>query len=363
MQSKLIPFAASAGIAALTIYLLTSGRNILIPIAIAVMAWYLVNAIARGIMKLGVSGHRPPRWAALVLTVLAAITAIMSLAEIVSGSFNAVVGAIPTYQDNLQRLIGEVSTLFGLQKTPNLADLVDRVDFRKVVGGLAATLTGIAGDAGLIFVYVLFLFVEQGSFGRKMKALFPDPEREERMRRILTRISQEIQNYLWIKTFTSALTAGLSYAVLAGVGVDFVGFWVVIIFLLNYIPTIGSLLGVFFPALLALVQFDTAVPFLIVTPSLAVIQVFIANLLEPMLMGSSLNISPLTTLASLAVWGTIWGVPGMFLCVPITVIAMIIFAHFPRTRPIAVMLSTDGRIAWGETGEHPPPDTKTGPES
>ena len=150
MQSRLILFAASAGIAALTIYLLISGRNILIPIAIAVMAWYLINAIARGIMKLSIRGVRPPRWAALALTALAVIAAVMSLAEMVSGNFSSVVDAIPTYQANLQRLIGEVSALFGLEKTPNLTDLVDRIDFRAVVSKLAATLTGIAGEAGLI---------------------------------------------------------------------------------------------------------------------------------------------------------------------------------------------------------------------
>ena len=61
MQSRLILFAASAGIAALTIYLLISGRNILIPIAIAVMAWYLINAIARGIRRISIRGVRPPR--------------------------------------------------------------------------------------------------------------------------------------------------------------------------------------------------------------------------------------------------------------------------------------------------------------
>ncbi len=355
MQPRLILFAASAGIAALTIYLLVSGRNILIPIAIAVMAWYLINAIARGIRRISIRGVRPPRWAALTLTGLAVIAAVMSLAEMVSGNFSAVVDAIPTYQANLQRLIGEVAARFGLEETPNLTDLLDRIDFRAVVSSIAATLTEIAGEAGLILIYVLFLFVEQGSFGRKMKALFPNREREERVRSILSQMTREIQNYLWIKTFTSALTASLGYVVLAAVGVDFAGFWAVIIFLLNYIPTIGSLLGIIFPALLALVQFDTFVPFLIVTPSLAVIQVFIGNFLEPMLMGSSLNVSPFATLVSLAVWGSIWGIPGMFLCVPITVITMIVFAYFPRTRPIAVMLSTDGRVGWSESEPRLPP--------
>ena len=355
MQPKLIVFAASAGIAALTVYLLVSGRNILIPIAIAVMAWYLINAIARGIGRLGIRGVHPPRWASLTLTVIAFIAAVMSLAEMVSGHFTDVIDAAPTYQANLQRLVAQAAGLFGLQDTPNLTQLIERIDFRSIVGRLAATLTSIAGDAGLILVYVLFLFVEQGSFNRKMKVLFPNQEREARVRRILSHMTREIQNYLWIKTFSSCLTAGLSYAVLFAVGVDFAAFWAVIIFFLNYIPTIGSLLGIVFPALLALVQFDTFVPFLIVTPSLAVIQVFTGNILEPMMMGASLNISPFATLASLAVWGSIWGIPGMFLCVPITVIAMIVFAHFARTRPIAVMLSTNGRVAWGESGDRPPP--------
>lgn len=355
MQSKAVAFAASAGIAALTVYLLVSGRNILIPIAIAVMAWYLINAIAGGIGRISVRGVRLPRWASLALTVIAFVAAVMALAEMVSGHFTDVIQAVPTYQANLQRLLAEAAGLLGMKDTPNLTQLVEGIDFQSIVGRLAASLTGIAGNAGLIFVYVLFLFVEQGSFDHKMKALFPDAEREARMRRILSHMTEEIQRYLWIKTFSSGLTAGLSYAVLSAVGVDFAAFWAVIIFFLNYIPTIGSLLGIVFPALLALVQFDTVVPFLIVTPSLAVIQIFVGNLLEPMMMGASLNISPFATLASLAVWGAIWGISGMFLCVPITVIAMIVFAHFPRTRPIAVMLSTNGHVAWGEGEGGPPP--------
>ena len=360
MPSKPLLFAASAGVAALSVYLLVVGRNILIPIAIAVMAWYLMNAIARGFGRLSIGGVRPPRWASLTLTLLAVIAAVISVAELVSSSFAGVIDALPVYQANLQRLIAEASALFGRAETPNVAQLADRIDFSAVVSRLAATFTSIAGDAGLILVYMLFLFVEQGSFDRKMKALFPDREREKRVRRILDHMTREIQHYLWIKTATSLLTAALTFAVLYGVGVDFVVFWAVIVFVLNYIPTIGSLLGIVFPALLALVQFDTIVPFLIVTPCLAIIQISVGNILEPMLMGSSLNISPFATLASLAVWGSIWGIPGMFLCVPITVIAMIVMAHFPRTRPITIMLSTSGHVAWGE-GSDPPPPRPSGP--
>ena len=349
MQSRVLPFAATAAIAALSIHLLAVGRNIFIPIAIAVMGWYLINAIARGFGRLSVRGVRPPRWAAPLLTAIVVAAAVIGLAELVGGSFAGVADAMPVYQANLQRLIGEASGLLGLDSTPSVAQLVERIDFRAAVGKMAAGLTGLAGDAGLILIYMLFLFVDQGSFERKMKALFPDREREAQVRRMLGQMTREIQNYLWIKTTMSLLTGALSYAVLYAVGVDFAAFWAVIVFLLNYIPTIGSLLGVVFPALLALVQFDSFVPFLIVTPCLVIVQVLVGNVLEPMAMGSSLNISPFTTLVSLAVWGALWGIPGMFLCVPITVIAMIVLAHFPRTRPVAIALSSTGRVTWGES--------------
>ena len=70
----------------------------------------------------------------------------------------------------------------------------------------------------------------------------------------------------------------------------------------------------------------------------------VANVIEPAIMGRSLNLSPLVVIVSLMVWGTIWGVVGMFLCVPIMVVLLIVFAHFETTRPVAVLLSATGRI-------------------
>ena len=198
-----------------------------------------------------------------------------------------------------------------MQQTPNVADIVDRIDFSALVGRLAATLTGIAGEAGLILVYMLFLFVEQGSFDRKMKGALPRPGAGGAGPQDPQPHDPGDSELSLDQDFHQRADGGAQLCpCFPASGWTFAGFWAVIIFLLNYIPTIGSLLGILFPALLALVQFDTVVPFLIVTPSLAVIQVFIGNFLEPMLMGSSLNISPLATLVSLAVWGTIWGYTG-----------------------------------------------------
>ena len=114
------------------------------------------------------------------------------------------------------------------------------------------------------------------------------------------------------------------------------------IFLLAYIPTIGSLLGVVFPALMALLQFGGGSEFLTIAVGLGAAQLVIGNVLEPRMMGKSLNLSSLVVIISLAVWGSIWGVTGMFLSVPITVLLMIVLAEFVN-RPIAILLSADGK--------------------
>jgi len=214
-----------------------------------------------------------------------------------------------------------------------------------LASNFAAAATGIVGNAGIILIYVLFLMIEQRSFDQKMKAMFDDDRREKEFRALLHHMQSQIQSYLWIKTAMSLLTGVISYAILLAVGVDFAAFWAFVIFLLNYIPTIGSLLGVVFPALLTLVQFSTPVPFVIVVAALGVTQMTIGNFIEPRVMGSTLNLSPLVVILSLVIWGSLWGIVGAILCVPITVIGMIVFAHFEKTRPIAVLLSGNGKIS------------------
>jgi len=171
-------------------------------------------------------------------------------------------------------------------------------------------------------VYTVFLLLEQKNFDRKMLALFPDPQPHALVRRILERIGTEIQSYIWLKTVVSAATAVASYAVLRAVRLDLAAFLALLAFGLNYIPYIGPWLSVLLPAFLALVQFDTLTPFLVTTIGLAIIQFSGGYIIEPRLMGTGLNVSPVFVLMSLALWGSIWGVVGMFLAVPMMVVVM-----------------------------------------
>lgn len=340
MPSRLTAFAITFGIAALMVYVLVTGRDLLIPFAIAVMVWYLINALARATER----WFGAPGWLSLTLSIVAIVLALGLVVEIISGNIAAVRIAAPTYQANVERLIGRAMEIAGLKHMPTIGQIVEQFDMRSIIGGVAGAAANVAGNAGLILIYVIFLLVEQRTFDRKISALFPEAGREEEVRQILTDIKRRTQTYVSVKTLLSVCAAVVSYILLAAVGVDLAGFWAFLIFLLNYIPTIGSLLGVLFPSLLAIIQFGTPGPFIVVAAGLGASQFVIGNVLEPRMMGKSLNLSSLVVIVSLAVWGSIWGVTGMFLCVPITVIMMIVLAEFPQTRPIAILLSADGKV-------------------
>jgi predicted PurR-regulated permease PerM len=262
----------------------------------------------------------------------------------ISGNIAAVREAAPTYQANIEKLVAQAVAIGGLKEMPTIGHVVDQVDVRALIGGVVSATASVAGNAGLILIYVIFLLAEQRTFGRKIEALFPDSGRQKEVQDVLLDIRDRTQKYISVKTSLSLLTAVVSYVVLAIVGVDLAIFWAFLIFFLAYIPTIGSLLGVVFPALLAIIQFGSLGPFLVVAVGLGAAQFLIGNVLEPRMMGKSLNLSSLVVIISLAVWGSIWGVTGMFLCVPITVILMIVLAEFRQTRPIAILLSADGRV-------------------
>lgn len=247
------------------------------------------------------------------------------------------------YQQRLHELSQNISQHLNLPSL-NLAEQLTEFDMVTVIRSILTMMTDIAGNMGWIFVYTMFLLTEYHFFPKKLEAIFPKKASIEKTRSVIQAIKNQIQSYLRIKTFLSILTALCSYVILIAAGVDFPDFWAFIIFLLNFIPTIGSIIATIFPCLLALLQFNSLWPFVFVTISLTAIQFTIGNIMEPRLMGKTFNLSPLAILLSLAVWGQIWGVIGMFLCVPILVIANIIFSHFPKTRPIAILLSQDGKI-------------------
>ena len=346
-KPPLLNLAILAVIIALTVYFLIVAKNLLIPFVIAVVFWYLIDVLSTTYQRLPLGRWRMPRWLGLVLATLSFAIVLVVLVNFVTANFTpeSLQQVARDFQANLGAVVKQALGLLPFKDgVPTVAQLVEKIDFGVAVGGIVSAVTGIAGDIGIIIVYVIFLLLEQITFRRKFDSLIKDRERRERMRKVIERISADIQLYIRIKFLLALIAAGICYAIMRGVDLRFAEVWGILIFLMAWIPTVGSIIGLVFPLVFSIVQFTSIGPILVVALGVGVTQSVLANIIEPKLMGSSLNLSPLVVIVSLVVWGTVWGVTGMFLCVPIMVIVMIVLSNFQATRPIAVLLSSDGKL-------------------
>ena len=345
---NILVYAAAAFLTALVTYLLVVGDPIFKPLVIAVLAWHLINgmvgALANVSERIRIRGKTLARSVRLIVASGAVIALLYAMVKVMVGNMGQVVTRAPMYEQSLRNAANMVNGWLGLQELTNEQPLFEMGPITALVRALARQATGMLGTGGTVAVFVLFLLLEQNVFSRKITVLFPNPEREVRVRRILQQIGTEVQSYLWMKTLMGLLVTGLSYVVMKAVGLDLAEFWALLIFALSYIPYIGAWVGVIFPTALALVQFEITTPFFVTAGLLAVIQFTCGSILEPRIMGKGLNISPMVMLLCLSIWGAIWGIVGMFLAVPITVVVMIVCSHFEATRPVAILLSADGTV-------------------
>ena len=156
---------------------------------------------------------------------------------------------------------------------------------------------------------------------------------------VVDKIRSDVKSYFVIKSIVSFFVWLLSYIFMLIFGLEFAVFFAFIIFLLNFIPNIGSIIAVSFPVLFSLVQFESFYLTWVFLLCMIWVQVLMWNIVEPKFMWNKLNLSPLVIIINLIFWWTLWWVVWMLLSVPIMVIINIILAKIPETRPIAVLFS------------------------
>jgi AI-2 transport protein TqsA len=330
--------------AAAVLWGLTAGRAYLIPIAIALLLYSLLAALIDWITRLKLGGWSVPRPLATIIGLAVIAYVLFLMVSVMSSQVDAVIAASPRYVARMETILSDAAEFFGrdiaedFQKALSEINLTARIP--RLVGSAGATVTTIT----LIVLYMGFMFTERGAFRAKLARLFPDPGHAEGVRSVMTSISGSVQRYFTIKLFVSALTGLAAYVVMKPLGLDFAETWALLAVLLNFIPNVGSAIATILPAVVALVQFDTLGPFLIIAFGVGSIQLAIGNFVEPALMGRSLNLSPLVIILSLTFWAFVWGIVGMFLSVPIMVIVLIVCSHIPAWRPVAILMSRDGSI-------------------
>ena len=326
------------------VVLMRIGAPVIVPVVEAVLVCFLLNAAAAALRRVPGIGPRLPRPLALVGASLIALAAGLWVVETTVRTVAVIGPQIAGYETALGPLLERAGALAGLSG-PELSErLVGGLGLDALVRQLVAATAATINHFGVVAIYAAFLLVDQQFFDRKLRALQPDPVRRAETRRLVDRVTDSIQAYLLIMTFVSALTSLLSYAVMRLTGVDYAIFLATMIFFLNFIPTIGSILGTVVPTGFALLQFQALGPTLLVLAGIGLVQFVMGNILLPRMFGTRLNVSLGVTIFALFFWGALWGLTGMFVAMPLTAIMVIAFSHFAATRPLAILMSRTGEI-------------------
>jgi predicted PurR-regulated permease PerM len=285
------------------------------------------------------------------LSVFLIAAGIFLAVDMLVANYDDLVALAPRYQESVLALIQKIAVLLHLETEPTWdslrRDMLAQFNVQALVASMLASLSSVIVNIFVIVLYASFLLVEQRTFGEKLANMAANSSNAARIKSVVIDINRRIGAYLALKTLLGVVLGGLCWGAMLSVGLEFAGLWAVLTALLNYVPYIGSVLAIIFPVLMSVLQFGQVNEVLIVLLSLTVIHFVIGNILDPYLMGNSLNLSPFAILASMAIWSAIWGVPGAFLAVPITVSVIIIFSEFEMTRPVAILLSKSGRLTDG----------------
>jgi predicted PurR-regulated permease PerM len=326
----------------IVLYMLIAAKFVLISLAIAIILFSLtadaINSIAR--VRIGPFGISNTLASIVALILIA--SALLTLVGLVLAQINMVVTTTLSYTDQAQRAIAELFSWMGADVEEAVLASMRTIQFT----GWLRTAAGQAGNllsaVVLIILFVGFLFAERIWFTTKLRNLVGDAEQADRVGRIIGSIIRNVNYYLLVKTFVSAVTGLLVYGVMKLFGLELAAAMAVLTFTLNFIPNLGSIIATLVVGLVAYVQLADPATALFVFLLAGAIQFAVGNVLDPMLMGRALRLSSFGIIISLAFWGLVWGVPGMFLAVPMMVGLMIVCSHIPALRPVAVLLSREG---------------------
>lgn len=350
VNERLQTLAYGSALGLIVGWVLYIGKDIFVPIVFSFIVVYVIIGIARLLERVPLLGRAPPpaRYGVSMLIIALGLAAAVVL---VIGSTGTVAALAPRYQESLLVAIQRTAAFFRIEDEPTWTTLrqqvLARIDLQGFVAATFASVSSLAWTAIVVVLYAGFLLVERALFAAKVACLSGDPRAVARILGITADINAQIGSYLAVKTLLGILLGALSWLVMISVGLELAAFWAVLIALLNYVPYFGSIVGVFFPVLMAVVQFGVTSEVLAILLPLALIHFVVGNFLDPYLLARSLNLSPFVILVSLTVWVGLWGVPGAFVAVPITAIIVIVFSRFAGTRPVAVLLSRTGELRSG----------------
>ena len=334
-RSRVVPTLLGVLVAIAAAAALRATSSVLIPLVLAIFLCYLILPVMNFLKR-----FRVPEALTLPASLLLIVGMIFLLNLVVVQTVGEIQEAMPRYTERMTELSDGLIAHLG-----DRAELIQEVDW---VSEVSEALTGMTvsvfgsvvnfiGKLVLVIMYMAFIMVGRQSFVRNLGRAFSQ-ERATEVQDIVQKVNVQIQRYIAGKIVVSFATGFLMFIVLWFFGVDFALFWGLMGFLLNFIPTVGSLIACLLPIVISLFQFGDPMKTVYVGLCLIGVQQAIGNGVEPALMGQRLNLSPLVVLFALVFFGWLWGFWGMVLSVPLMATLKIVFEHTQSLQPIAIMM-------------------------
>ena len=350
-QSRTVATAQIVTGIAAGIALLHFLASIIIPFVIAFVLAVLVNALVRFIQKRGASA---PAWMVSLLAGFVVIVSASTGILIMAQGAAQIVSQGPALLARLDDISLQIGRSLSLQEPLHIASIVGKVSIADVAGFLLSGMQGLFSGLLLMVVYFGFMLAGRKRIAAKVERAAGSSRRATTIEVAIGHIAGDIETYVWVQTFTGLILTASATAVMLAVGLDNILFWAVIFFLLTFIPNIGVTIGSIAPSLFALIQFRTVWQAITIFLVIQVVATIVGNFIYPRLQAHTQNIDPVATLLSLAFWSWLWGLPGAFLAVPMTLMSMMVFSQFPSTKWVAALLSNDGHPVFRPKRDTPP---------
>ncbi len=326
--------------------MLAQMKVVLLPFVVAI----LLSIIFKPVI-LGLRGKRVPMIVALFGVLILFSLVLFLLGWVLYASTASFIEELPKYEAKMSVIVDDIElALIGWADRFDVpigdVQWSDAIELTSIT---AAVTTGVGSFISfltttfLIVLFMLFILASSGELGTKVRLAFPE-QYADWMASVLKTVDSHVRQYLVTKTLVSLGTGALTWLVLFLLDVDFALVFGFIAFILNYIPNIGSSLAVIFPFFLTLLQFETLAVPMGVLFGLGGTQMIMGNVVEPRIMGYSLNLSPLLILVSLIFWGWLWGIWGMVLAVPMMATIKIVFENLEPMKPIGKLMSGPSRL-------------------
>ncbi|MGD9724174.1 MAG: AI-2E family transporter [Pirellulales bacterium] len=311
-------------------------QPIIVPLVVAAFLAMICLPPLRWLQEKGL-----PTWAAMVVMVVVIVLVGSVLVAVIGTSVNRLREQLPEYQarvEQLQRQGIDWLKGHGVDVSRHLTE--QELDTQRLLSLFGDTLGAVGSvlSDGLVIVFMLFFMLLEGAeFPKKLRAISGD---DHSLVDRAGAVQESLRRYISLKTRISLVNALLVTLWLWWLGVDFALLWGLLMFLLNFIPNIGSFIAAVPAVALALLQLGVAQAIYAALGYL-VIELVTGSIIEPRLMGRGLGLSPLVVFVSLIFWGWVLGPVGMLFSVPLTMIVKIVLDHSQDLKWVGVLLSAE----------------------